>query len=60
MTESKSGPTAPPRINWQDPTVPAGNAPPLPRGPLVAGFVVLGLWMVFLIAMAVFRVVSTH
>jgi len=60
MTESKSETAAPPRINWQAPNVPAGNAPPMSRWPLIAGFVVLGLWLVFLIAMAVFRVVSTR
>ncbi|MBN1513883.1 MAG: hypothetical protein JXB13_17840 [Phycisphaerae bacterium] len=60
MTESESETTAPPRINWQDSNVPAGNAPPMARWPLIAGFVVLGLWFVFLIAMAVFRVVSTR
>lgn len=61
MTESKSETAAaPPGINWQDPSVPAGNAPPMPRWPLTAGFAVLGLWFVFLIAMAVFRVVSTR
>jgi hypothetical protein len=55
MTESKPETTAPPRINWQDPNVPAGDAPPLPRWPLVAGFVLLGLWVLFLLVMAILR-----
>ncbi len=59
MTESKSEPNTS-RINWQDPDIPAGNAPPMPRWPMIAGFVALGLWLVFLIVMAVFRVLSAR
>lgn len=45
--------------NWDDPNVPAGNAPPLPRWPLIASAVVFALWVVFLIAMAIVRVRTT-
>ena len=38
-------------VNWEDPSVPIGNAPQLPRWPLVlAGFAWLA-WVVFLIVM---------
>jgi hypothetical protein len=45
--------------NWNDPTIPAGNAPPLPRWRLVAAAVAFGLWLVFLVAMALLRVRTT-
>ena len=44
-----------PRINWNDPDVPAGNAPPLPRWPLVLAALVWVGWLGFLVAMAVVR-----
>lgn len=40
-----------PRIDWEDPKIPVGNAPPLPRWPLVvAVFGWLG-WVAFLVVM---------
>ncbi|HNQ22408.1 MAG TPA: hypothetical protein PKK06_04875 [Phycisphaerae bacterium] len=45
-----------PRINWTDPDVPAGNAPPLPRWPLVVTAVLWVGWIGFLVVMAYFRV----
>ncbi len=45
--------------DWGDPTIPAGNAPPLPRWPLVASAMVFGLWLIFLVAMAYLRVRTT-
>ena len=39
------------RINWDDPNVTVGNAPPVPRWPLfAAGLAWLG-WVVFLVVM---------
>ena len=44
-----------PRIDWADPTIPVGNAPPLPRWPLgVAGLAWLG-WVLFLLMMVLSR-----
>ncbi len=40
-------------VNWDDPNVPAGNAPPLPRWPMViAGFAWFA-WIVFLVVLLV-------
>lgn len=47
--------TSQPTINWEDPNVPAGNAPPMSRFPLIASAVVFGLWIAFLVAMAFVR-----
>ncbi|MCB9866310.1 MAG: hypothetical protein H6816_06705 [Phycisphaerales bacterium] len=44
---------------WEDPSVPAGDAPPLPRWPLYASGAVFALWVCFLIAMAIVRVRTT-
>ena len=45
-----------PRINWEDPEVPVGNAPPMPRWPvLVLGIAWIG-WITFLIVMMLSRV----
>ena len=44
-----------PRINWNDPDVPAGNAPPLPRWPLVLAALLWVGWLGFLVAMALMR-----
>jgi hypothetical protein len=46
-------------INWADPNVPAGNAPPLPLWPLVLSIVVFSAWIIFLVAMAVIRIRTT-
>lgn len=45
----------PPKYDWDDPKVPAGNAPPLPRWPLVASGVAFALWLGFLVVMAIVR-----
>jgi hypothetical protein len=45
--------------NWNDPNIPPGNAPPMPRGRLIAAAIVFGLWVCFLIAMAWLRVQTT-
>lgn len=37
---------------WDDPSVPVGNAPPMPRWPVFAWAVAWTLWIVFLVAMA--------
>ena len=42
-------------VNWSDPGIPVGNAPPLPKWPLYAfGLAWLG-WVVFLAAMLISR-----
>ena len=42
----------PPRYDWQDPKVPAGNAPPnYPRWPLAVSGLVWVSWLVFLVVM---------
>ncbi|MEK7731241.1 MAG: hypothetical protein AAB363_05220, partial [Planctomycetota bacterium] len=43
------------RVNWDDPSVPVGNAPPMPRWPLVVTAIAWLAWVVFLIAMLVSR-----
>ena len=43
------------RVNWDDPSVPVGNAPPMPRWPLVVSAIAWLAWVVFLIAMLVSR-----
>ncbi|MFH1110910.1 MAG: hypothetical protein V1790_17180 [Planctomycetota bacterium] len=43
------------RVNWDDPTVPVGNAPPLPRWPVVVAGLAWLAWLVFLIALLVSR-----
>ncbi len=48
-----------PKYDWNDPSVPAGDAPPMPRWPLIASAVAFGLWFIFLVAMAVVRVHTT-
>ena len=40
-----------PRINWEDPNIPVGNAPPLPRWPLAAMGLAWLVWVVFLAVM---------
>ena len=48
-----------PKYDWADPNVPAGDSPPMPRWPLIASAVVFGLWLVFLVIMAIVRVKTT-
>ncbi len=40
-----------PRIDWADPNVPVGNAPPLPKWPLALSICAWLVWVVFLVAM---------
>ncbi|MGD2110871.1 MAG: hypothetical protein PVI86_15945 [Phycisphaerae bacterium] len=40
-----------PRIDWSDPNVPIGNAPRLPRWPLVLMVCVWVAWLGFLLTM---------
>ena len=42
-------------VDWADPTVPVGNAPPLPRWPLAAFALAWLGWVAFLAVMAVAR-----
>jgi hypothetical protein len=41
-----------PRIDWQDPNVPIGNAPPLPRWPLVLSGLAWLLWIVLMLVLS--------
>lgn len=45
-----------PEDKWADPGIPIGNAPPLPRWPLVLATLAWLGWVVFLAVMAVERV----
>lgn len=52
-TKSESGGSPRPRYDWADPSVPVGDAPPMPRWRLYAA---AALWMgflLFLLAMAI-------
>ncbi len=40
-----------PRVDWADPNVAVGNAPPLPRWPLAVATVAWLAWVVFLAIM---------
>lgn len=44
-----------PRVKWDDPSVPVGNAPPMARWPLVVSAIAWVAWIVFLIVMLVSR-----
>jgi hypothetical protein len=44
--------------DWADPSVPAGDSPPMPRWPLIAGIVAWCLWFAFLVAMMLMRLRS--
>ena len=48
-----------PRINWSDPDVAAGNAPPLPRWPLAVAVILWLGWIGFLLSTALARVPSS-
>ncbi len=45
-------------IGSSDPSLPAGDSPPMPRWPLIAGIVAWCLWIVFLVAMMMMRLRS--
>lgn len=52
--DSKTGSsddTGRPRIDWEDPKIPVGNAPPLPRWPLVVTGLGWLAWVAFLVVM---------
>jgi hypothetical protein len=52
--ESKTGSsdeTGRARIDWEDPKIPVGNAPPLPRWPLVVAGMAWLAWVAFLVVM---------
>jgi hypothetical protein len=54
VSPSKSEPSseqATPRIDWADPNVPVGNAPPLPKWPLALSICAWLVWVVFLVVM---------
>lgn len=58
LTEEPSG-NGNSKSIW-DNDLPAGDSPPLPRWPLTASIVAYGLWVIFLISMAVVRLSYGH
>ena len=48
--------STPKGIDWADPSVPVGNAPAMPRWPMVIAPMAWGGWLLFLAAMAWSRV----
>lgn len=48
--------TMSPAVNWEDPSIPVGDSPPLRRWPVVAWSVAWGAWVVFLIWMMLSRI----
>lgn len=52
-------PAEPPKYNWDDPAIPAGDAPPLPRWPLILAAAAWGAWLVFLVVMMIMRLGTT-
>jgi hypothetical protein len=40
-------------VYWNDPNIPCGNSPPLPRWPMVLAAVAWTAWIGFLVAMTV-------
>ncbi len=46
-------------LNWADPDIPAGDAPPMPAWPLVVAVLAFTSWLVFLVVMAYVRVSTT-
>ncbi len=49
----------PPRYDWDDPSVPPGDAPAMPRWPMILGAVAWGGWVIFLVVMAIVRIRTT-
>lgn len=56
---SKESAEQAPRIDWDNPNTLAGDAPAMPRWPLIASIVVYSGWLVFLVVMAYMRVSTT-
>lgn len=46
-------------VDWSDPAIPAGDAPPMARWPLFAAAAAFGLWLIFLVAMVIVRMRTT-
>jgi hypothetical protein len=47
------------KYDWDDPAVPPGDAPAMPRWPILLGVAAWGAWLIFLIVMAVVRIQTT-
>ncbi len=56
---AQDAPQREPRIDWDNPNTPAGDAPAMPRWPLMLSIVVYGGWLVFLVVMAYMRMHTT-
>jgi len=54
MDENENTRTSKPfsRVNWNDPSIPAGDSPPLPVWPLLASAIVWTAWVIFLAVIA--------
>lgn len=46
-------------VDWFDPAIPAGDAPPMARWPLFAAAIAFGLWLIFLVVMVIVRMRTT-
>jgi hypothetical protein len=58
QAQPPSNPEAKPKSIW-DNDLPAGDSPPLPRWPLTAAIVAYGVWIAFLVSMAVLRITTS-
>ena len=47
------------RSKWEDPAIPVGNAPPLPKWPLAITTIAWVVWIVFLFMMMMSRTSSS-
>ena len=52
-------PAKKPKYDWDDPKTPAGDAPPMPRWPLLLAAAAWGAWLIFLVAMMIVRLGTT-
>jgi len=52
-------PARQPKYNWEDPSIPAGDAPSMPRWPLVLSVVAWCGWLAFLVVMMLLRLRTT-
>ncbi|MCP4251363.1 MAG: hypothetical protein GY778_30370 [bacterium] len=43
------------KYNWEDPNVPAGDGPPMPRWPVWVAAAAWGGWLLFVIVMMVLK-----
>jgi hypothetical protein len=58
-TEPEAGKQSAWRVDWADPSIPAGDSPPMPRWPLVVGGAIWCAWVAFLTVMVIIRLRTT-